>query len=77
MVRHLEWRRDPVLGELGCGHRGVRVEPSRLPQRHTQLKAGRPPQEIATSLPQPQRARLQRILAASTFDRFQIGDSIG
>ena len=30
MVRHLEWRRDPVLGELGCGHRGVRVEPSSL-----------------------------------------------
>ena len=46
VVRHLEWRRDPVLGELDCGHRGVRVEPSRLPQRHTQLKAGRPPQEL-------------------------------
>jgi len=37
-------------------NRGVRVEPSRLPQRHTQLKAGRPPQELATSLPHAQRA---------------------
>src|SRR5882724_6286478 len=46
VVRHLEWRRDPVLGELDCGHRGVRVEPSRLPQRYTQLKAGRLPQEL-------------------------------
>ena len=41
VVRHLEWRRCAVLGELDCRHRGGRVELRRLPRRHAQLKAGR------------------------------------
>ena len=41
VVRHLEWRRCAVLGELDCRHRGGRVELRRLPRRRAQLKAGR------------------------------------
>ena len=41
MVRHLEWRRCVVLGELDCRHRGGRVELRRFPRRHAQLIAGR------------------------------------
>ena len=41
MVRHLEWRRCAVLGELDCRHRGGRVELRRFPRRHAQLIAGR------------------------------------
>ena len=49
VVRHLEWRRCAVLGELDCRHRGGRVELRRLPRRHAQLKAGRarPGQSVA------------------------------
>src|SRR5215207_8685168 len=39
LVRHLEWLRCAVLGELDCRHRGGRVELPRLPRRHAQLKA--------------------------------------
>jgi len=41
VVRHLEWRRCAVLGELDCRRRGGHVELRRLPRRHVQLKAGR------------------------------------
>src|SRR5258705_1591181 len=43
VVRHLEWRRCAVLGELDCRRRGERVELHRLPRRHAQLKANASP----------------------------------
>jgi hypothetical protein len=49
VVRHLEWRRCAVLGELDCRHRGGRVELRRLPRRHAPLKAG----ELARADPSP------------------------